>query len=261
VRAEEAAPLKEVIHKQEGNSPQPYHFTGDPRKEKEDQSMPLKYAASAAAILGLCATLDPAPAAAQTVNCGDFYNRVLAAYRVAPLSAEYNQMAAAYVASCLAGRSSAAPAYPQYYSQAALPQIAPSANPAIPPGLARIWVYRDLDYVANGRPYVRFNGAAQGIAEKNAAWYRDVPPGPYLVTVDSQVPDVNQSSQFTLAAGQEAYIKIPSQVNEVGGGRRGGGTRDVFYAWLMRPDIGRAEVAQHSFDGGGPLMAALTPHP
>ena len=43
--------------------------------------MPLKYAASAAAILGLCAALDPAPAAAQTVNCGDFHNRVLAAYR------------------------------------------------------------------------------------------------------------------------------------------------------------------------------------
>jgi hypothetical protein len=224
-------------------------------KEKEYPSMPLKYAASAAVVLGLCAALDPAPAAAQPVNCVDFHNRVLAAYRVAPLSPEYNQMAAAYVASCLAGRSSAAPAYPQYYVQSALPQMTPSAITAIPPGLARIWVYRDLDYIANGRPYVRFNGAAQGIAEKNAAWYRDVPPGPYLVTVDSQLPDVNQSSQFTLAAGQEAYIKIPSQVDDIGG-RRGGGARDVFYAWLMRPDIGRAEVVQHSFDGGGPMMAA-----
>jgi hypothetical protein len=219
--------------------------------------MPLKYAASAAAVLGLCAALDPAPAAAQTVNCGDFHNRVLAAYRVAPLSPEYNQMAAAYAASCLAARSFAAPAYPQYYSQSPLPQMAPSTITAIPPGSARIWVYRDLDYQAYGRPYVRFNGAAQGIAEKNRAWYRDVPPGPYLVTVDSQLPDFDQSIQLTLAAGQEAYIKIPSQVNDIGG-RRGGGTRDVFYTWLMRPDIGRAEIAQHSFDGGGPMMAALT---
>ena len=219
--------------------------------------MPLKYVASAAVILGLCTAVDPAPAAVQSVNCVDLYSHALAVYRNAPLSPEYNQMAAAYVASCLAGGSSAAPAYPQYYGQSALPQMAPFAITAIPPGSARIWVYRDLDYQANGRPYVRFNGAAQGIAEKNGAWYRDVPPGPYWVTVDSQVSDINQSSQFTLAAGQEAYIKIPSQVNDIGG-RRGGGTRDVFYVWLMQPEVARAEIAQHSFDGGGPMMAALT---
>jgi hypothetical protein len=87
------------------------------RVREEHHSMPLKYAVSAAVILGLCAAVDPAPAAAQSVNCADLYNRVLAAYRVAPLSLEYNQMAAAYVASCLAGGSSAAPAYLQYYGQ------------------------------------------------------------------------------------------------------------------------------------------------
>jgi hypothetical protein len=243
-----------VIDKLAENSPQPYHLPVN-RTKRRSTTMPLKYAASAV-ILGLCAALDPAPAAAQPVNCGDFHNRVLAAYRVAPLSPEYNQMAAAYVASCLAGRSSAPPAYPQYYGQSAPPQMAPSTMTAIPPGLARIWVYRDLDYQAYGRPYVRFNGAAQGIAEKNSAWYRDVPPGPYLVTVDSQLPDVDQSSQFILAAGQEAYIKIPSQVDDIGG-RRGGGSRDVFYVWLMWPDVARAEIARHSFDGGGPLVAAL----
>jgi hypothetical protein len=231
------------------------------RVREEHHSMPLKYAASAAVILGLCAAVDPAPAAAQSVNCIDLYNRVLAAYRVAPLSPEYNQMAAAYVASCLAGRSSAAPAYPQYsypqyYGQSALPQMALPTITAIPPGSARIWVYRDLDYQANGRPYVRFNGVAQGIAEKNGAWYRDVPPGPYSVTVDSQMPDINQSSQFSLAAGQEAYIKIPSQVNDLGG-RRGGGTRDVFYVWLVWPEVARAEIPQHSFYPGGPIVAAL----
>jgi hypothetical protein len=121
--------------------------------------------------------------------------------------------------------------------------------------------YRDLDtYESNGRPYVRFDSAVQGIAEKNGAFYRDVTPGNYLVTADSYGVDVNQSAQFSLAAGQEAYIKIVSLGNwDDFGGRRGGGAHDTFYTWLMRPEIGRAEVAQHSFFGGGPMMAALPP--
>ena len=37
-----------------------------------------------------------------SVNCVDLYNRVMAVYQTAPLSPEYNQMAAAYSATCLA---------------------------------------------------------------------------------------------------------------------------------------------------------------
>jgi hypothetical protein len=80
--------------------------------------MSLKHAAFGGAIFALCGALDPAPAAAQAVNCGDLYARVMATYRVAPLSPEYNQMAAYYAANCLAGSAAAAPAYtpyPQYY--------------------------------------------------------------------------------------------------------------------------------------------------
>jgi hypothetical protein len=51
------------------------------------------------------------------MNCADMYGRVMALYQTVPLSPAYNQMAAAYSASCLAG-TSAAPVYLQTYVQA-----------------------------------------------------------------------------------------------------------------------------------------------
>jgi hypothetical protein len=79
--------------------------------------MSLKLAAMAGATLGLCISIDPAPVAAQAVNCAGMYGRVMALYQAAPLSPAYNQLAAAYGASCLAG-TSAAPVYMQTYVQA-----------------------------------------------------------------------------------------------------------------------------------------------
>jgi uncharacterized membrane protein YgcG len=79
--------------------------------------MSLKLAAMAGATLVLCASFDPAPAAAQAVNCADMYGRVMAMYQAAPTSPSYNQMAAAYSASCLAG-TPAAQVYMQTYVQA-----------------------------------------------------------------------------------------------------------------------------------------------
>ena len=79
--------------------------------------MSLKLAGLAGATLALCALIDPAPVAAQTVNCADMYGRVMALYQAAPLSPAYNQMAAAYAASCLTG-AYAAPIYMQTYVQA-----------------------------------------------------------------------------------------------------------------------------------------------
>jgi len=83
----------------------------------ESHPMSLKLSAMAGATLVLCASIDPAPTAAQAVNCADMYGRVMALYQAAPLSPAYNQMAAAYSASCLAG-TSAAPVYLQTNVQA-----------------------------------------------------------------------------------------------------------------------------------------------
>jgi hypothetical protein len=138
---------------------------------------------------------------------------------------------------------------------AQLPTVGAAGVPPIPLQQARIWVYRDVESSVSPRvPLVRLNGTIAGAAYQGGAFYRDVSPGPYHVTVDSIGVDVNQSSDVNPTADQEAYIKILQLDNwdetpfEP--------TFPTFYAWLVRPDIGRYEVSRHSDFGGGVLTAA-----
>jgi hypothetical protein len=78
----------------------------------------------AAAVVVAVGAAGSAPASAQSPNCVDLYNRVMAVYQTAPLSPEYNQMAAAYGATCLGGAAAAA-AYPSYYPQYYAPGYQP----------------------------------------------------------------------------------------------------------------------------------------
>src|SRR5437868_14736119 len=56
--------------------------------------------------------------------------------------------------------------------------------PPIPAGAARIWFYRDYEpYAGRGLPAIAANGGYVGQAELGGAFYRDVTPGHYLVTV------------------------------------------------------------------------------
>jgi hypothetical protein len=72
--------------------------------------MSLKQPAMMLAAIALCAAAGSTPVLAQSEGCLDQYNRVMALYQTAPLSPEYNQMAASYSARCLVG-ASAGPAY------------------------------------------------------------------------------------------------------------------------------------------------------
>ena len=141
---------------------------------------------------------------------------------------------------------------------APLPTVGAAGIPPISPPQARIWVYRDLQSSAiPARPFVRLNGTIAGIADQGGAFYRDVLPGHYHVTVDSTGTDVNQSSDVTLAAGQEAYIHIVQLDNwdeSVGG--KFENQRPTFYAWLTAPDVARVAVWRSIDYGGGPLAAA-----
>src|SRR5271166_5942561 len=74
-----------------------------------------------------------------------------------------------------------------------LPVTASVTVPPIPAGEARIWFYRD-------------NEAYVGIAELGGAFYRDVPPWRYHVTVETNGVDFNQTADLDLAAGQQAYV-------------------------------------------------------
>ena len=90
--------------------------------------MSFKQSAIVLAAVVLCVAAASTRVSAQASNCVDLYHRVMAAYQTAPLSPEYNQMAAAYSASCLAGASSA-PAYPAYYPQYYPQYYAPDYQP------------------------------------------------------------------------------------------------------------------------------------
>jgi hypothetical protein len=134
---------------------------------------------------------------------------------------------------------------------APVPPTASVAIPPVPPGEARIWFYRDYEpYADRGRPSVALNGTYAGIAELGGAFYRDVPPGRYLATVETYGIDFNQVANFDIASGQEAYVRIVSNPSWYQDGDRRTFQRPTYYAWLIPSDAAHADVAHLSFYGG-----------
>jgi hypothetical protein len=131
---------------------------------------------------------------------------------------------------------------------ASQPPVASVEIPKIPPGMARAWFYReDQPYISTSRSYVRMNGAVVGISEDGGAFYRDVPPGQYYVTVDSYGVDVNQFPHATLVTGETAYFKIFVSDVWASGGASANWARPTFYVWQMPVAIGAPEVARSPF--------------
>jgi hypothetical protein len=136
---------------------------------------------------------------------------------------------------------------------AAQPTTGSIAIPGIPAGMARVWFYReDEPYNGLDRPYVRMNGAVVGIAELGGAFYRDVPPGKYDVSVDSYRQFGNQFPQVDLRPGETAYF----QVLELGFVSSGvGASRDyarpAFEVWVVPASIAAPRVARSRFYPGG----------
>ena len=125
------------------------------------------------------------------------------------------------------------------------------AIPPVPAGEARIWVYRDYEpYTGKGLPAVAANGGYIGRAELGGAFYRDVAPGHYHVTVETFGVDVNQAADFDLAAGRAAYVKIVSNPSWVAYGLENQIERPTFYAWLIPNEVAQADVAHLAFYGG-----------
>jgi hypothetical protein len=123
--------------------------------------------------------------------------------------------------------------------------------PSIPNGAARIWFYRDYEPSETlARPYVRLNQQIFGISEPGGAFYRDVAPAHYSVTVDTAGRDVNQFPEVDLAAGQQAYAKVLSLRSWLGDDCMTWGGCDTFYVWLMPPEAARAAIAASPFYGG-----------
>jgi hypothetical protein len=132
--------------------------------------------------------------------------------------------------------------------------VAAVAVPPLAPGYARIWIYRDYEpYETLARPYVRFDNTITGISDPGGAFYRDVAPGTYTITVDSYGTDVYQFATVALAPGQEVYVKVESLRSWAsdGGGRSGGAyARDTFYTRVIPPTLALAELPSHPLDSG-----------
>jgi hypothetical protein len=123
--------------------------------------------------------------------------------------------------------------------------------PPIPAAEARIWFYRNYEpYAGKGLPAIAANGGYVGQAELGGAFYRDVPPGHYLVTVQTVGIDTNQTANFDLPAGQEAYVKIVSLPSWETGGDKSQWEKPTFYAWRIPNQVAQADVAHLSFYGG-----------
>ena len=137
------------------------------------------------------------------------------------------------------------------------PPIASVTIPPIPAGAARVWFYRPIDaYDSMATPYIRLNDAIVATSMPNGASYRDVPAGPYHITVDSYGKDFNQDKNVQLAAGQELYVEIVSlrswvPVGTAGDASGGGGDygRNTFYVWLIPAETARGVVARAVFYG------------
>ena len=143
-------------------------------------------------------------------------------------------------------------------SCAQLPPTASVAIPPIPAGEARVWFYRDGGpYESQQRPYARMNEGIVGISEPSGAFYRDVAPGHYRVSVDSYLSDPHQTRDVDLAAGQQMYFKVLVQENACGGGGGDGGGGDSncqrpnFYVWIVPPQDAQEAVARTPFYPGG----------
>jgi hypothetical protein len=135
---------------------------------------------------------------------------------------------------------------------AQLPPTSSVTIPPIPVGAARVWFYRDYEpHETLARPYVRLNEQIAGISEPGGAFYRDVAPNHYYITVDSAGRDFNQVADTELAPGQETYAKVVSLRSwlddddcTIWGGC------DTFYVWLIRPEEARPAISKSPFYGG-----------
>jgi hypothetical protein len=135
-----------------------------------------------------------------------------------------------------------------------VPAVAAAIPGGPPPGYARIWVYRLYEpSVSLDRSYVRFNGRIVGISELGGAFYRDVTPGEYYVTVDTLGQDVNQFVRVGAAAGQQIYIEVQvlqywaCQGYEV----HTQWCPPTFYTRVQPPQVAAAVIAHSRFYGGG----------
>ncbi len=135
-------------------------------------------------------------------------------------------------------------------SCAAPPASAQVAAAAVPPGAARFWFYRNFfPGDTGGMPAIGMNGATIGYGLAGRNFYRDVPAGPYHLTVESQGQDLYQSQDVTVAPGQQIFVKIAS-LPSWEESARGSSRRGTYYVMLIPPQMAALELPQTAYSSG-----------
>ena len=81
---------------------------------------------------------------------------------------------------------------------------------------------------------------------QGGAFYRDVPPGRYQITIDSEGMSPSPSRDVALVVGEQIYVRI-----SLGGSWKGQG----FTITVPPSEVGRTAIEHSQFYGGRALSA------
>ena len=113
--------------------------------------------------------------------------------------------------------------------------------PPVPADRARLYFYRDYEpYESLSEPRIYLNGAAIGASIPGGVFYRDVTPGSYLISVDTEGIYWNQFKTVDLRAGQTVYVDIESLRSWDTGLDY---DADTFVVVLVDTDVGLRQIA------------------
>ncbi len=122
--------------------------------------------------------------------------------------------------------------------------------PPLPPNLARIYFYRDLEpYESLAEPWISLNGERTTLSVPGGVSYRDVPTGEYRISVASPGLYPNQNKTVVLHAGETLYVKIASLFSWDQGLHW---ARDTFVVTLIGPVEARQQLAEMRLVSGLP---------
>ncbi|HZT87953.1 MAG TPA: hypothetical protein VFA12_08290 [Stellaceae bacterium] len=100
---------------------------------------------------------------------------------------------------------------------ACVPTPAAQTAPPLAPGLARVWIVRELepgtDFYA---PYVTVDGVSMGISPQSSAFYRDLPPGRHVFDVENCLRHPEAARVLELRPGEVASLQVTSLQNYAG---------------------------------------------
>lgn len=105
---------------------------------------------------------------------------------------------------------------------------APAPVAALAPGMARIWVLRQPSSpggnIAASDPMVYVDGAPLARSPEGTAFYHDLQPGTYRLTVQPYGTPTNYIDTLQLSPGTEAYVQVEPVPNWEIGSTSGGGS-------------------------------------